>query len=161
MVALTLFKESKIFQGLNETQLKKVAAIAREEQHAAGAVLFKEGDDANHVFLVEEGKIVLEMKTELGPHRPIKQVAVDMITKGEVLGWSALIEPYKYTLSALCIEPVKVVAVDGARLRELLGQDTAIGYEVMKGVARVIASRLNHTRIMLMSERGLALLTEY
>ncbi|MBI4330481.1 MAG: Crp/Fnr family transcriptional regulator [Chloroflexi bacterium] len=161
MVSADVFKEFAIFGGLNEAQLKRVAAIAREESHPAGAVLFKEGDSAGSLYLVKEGKIVLEMKTEASPHRPIKQVTVDMITRGEALGWSSLIEPYKYTLSGLCIDPARIVVIDGAKLRELMKQDNAIGFEVMKGIAKLLSTRLNHTRIMLMSERGLAMLTEY
>ncbi len=54
----------------------------------------------------------------MGAAKPPMQVTVDLITKGDAMGWSAVIEPYVYTLSARCIDDSKAIAFDGAKLRE-------------------------------------------
>jgi hypothetical protein len=59
------------------------------------------------------------------------QVTVDVVTKGDAMGWSSVVEPYIYTLGAQCIDN-----------------------------AKVIATRLTHTQIILVGERGLSVLTE-
>jgi len=38
-------------------------------------------------------------------------------------------------------------------------EDCGMGYEVMKGLTRLLANRLNHTRVLLIGERALATLT--
>ena len=76
------------------------------------------------------------------------------------MGWSAVIEPYVYTLGARCIDDSKAIALDGAKLRELLNEDSALGYKFMQATTRVIATRLTHTEIILIGERGLSVLVE-
>jgi hypothetical protein len=38
-------------------------------------------------------------------------------------------------------------------------EDCQMGFEIMKGLTRLLASRLNHTRVLLIGERALATLT--
>ena len=51
--------------------------------------------------------------------------------------------------------------IDAAKLRALMDADCELGYKVMQATAKVIASRLTHTRIILVGERGLSHLTDY
>jgi CRP-like cAMP-binding protein len=101
------------------------------------------------------------MENYMGPGKPPMQVTIDIISKGESMGWSAVVEPYVYTLSARCLEDTKFIAFDSQGLRDLMDEDKGLGYSVMKAVSKVISSRLTHTRIILVGERGLSTLTEY
>ena len=161
MVAVDLLKEYQFFKGFSGAQLEKLAAIAHDESYAAGAQIYRKGDPAQNFYLVEEGKVVMVMDSYMGPHRPPMQVTVDMVTKGDVMGWSALVEPYIYVFGALCIDKTRVVALEAAKLRQLLEEDNTLGYKIMQATSKVIAQRLTHTTIILVGERGLAALTEY
>jgi len=161
MVTANVMKEFNFFRDFTDEQLEKLAAIATEESHAAGSQMYKKGDPARSLFLLQEGKVVMSLESYLGPHRPSMQVTVDTIAKGEVMGWSAVVEPFIYTLSALCIDNAKLIALDAAKLRNLMEEDSDLGFKTMKAIAKVIASRLSHTRIILVGERGLSQLTEY
>jgi len=44
-------------------------------------------------------------------------------------------------------------------MRALMEEDCEMGFEIMKGLTRLLASRLNHTRVLLIGERALAHLT--
>ncbi len=44
---------------------------------------------------------------------------IDELGPGEMLGWSAVMEPYVYTASAWTTEPCEVIVVNGDGLREL------------------------------------------
>lgn len=156
MVSIKILKEANIFKSLNDAQLDELASIAVSETHRAGTLLYKEGDPATHLYIVEEGKVFLQMETEMGSDRPPMQVTVDTINGGQAMGWSALVEPHKYTLSCLCMENSKLVSFEADKLRELLNQDSALGVEVMKGIVKLLASRLNNTRILLISEMAMA-----
>ena len=160
MVSVDLLKQYNLFKGFSEEQIKKVADIATEESYKAGFQLWKKGDPAKNLYLVKVGKIVLVMDTYMGTAMPPMQVTVDLITKGDAMGWSAVIEPYVYTLGARCIDDSKAIVFDGAKLRELLNKDSALGYKFMHATAKVIATRLTHTEIILIGERGLTVLSE-
>ena len=161
MISPNHLKEFAFFKGFSDQELGKLSGAASEETANAGTQMYKNGDPARGPFLVQEGKVVLLMDSNLGPHRPPMQVTVDVVTKGESMGWSAVVEPYVYTLGALCIDRAKLICLDAPRLRKLMDEDTCLGYRVMKATAQVIANRLTHTRIILVGERGLSTLTEY
>lgn len=161
MSKLEIIKGTRVFRGLNDQQLQSIASIAQEETHAAGHILFKEGEPALNFYILEEGKVLLEMMpAPVRDHAPLSLVTIDVILKGETFGWSALVAPHIFTLSASFTEKSTVAAIGGGKLRELLSADPAMGYQVLTGLSEVIASRLDHTRQILLSERGLALLSE-
>ena len=160
MVSVDLLRQFDFFQGFSNEQIKKLADIATEESYRAGVQIYKKGDPAKKLYLLEGGKIVLAMETYMGTARPPVQVTVDIITKGDAMGWSAVIEPYVYTLGARCIDDSKAIAFDGDKLRELLNKDIKLGYAFMQATAKVIATRLTHTEIILIGERGLSVLSQ-
>ena len=157
---LDALRKSVVFQKLTNEQVKKLATIAAVETHPVGTLLYKEGDPASKFYVVVAGKVVLDMKCEMGPLFPPRQVTVDVITKGESMGWSAVVDPYIFTMSCLCIDETRLVAVDAVKLREFIAQDCELGFEIMKAVAKLIATRLTHTRVLLIGERALGSMTE-
>ncbi len=161
MVPIGLLKEFVFCKEFTDDQLNKLAELANEESFLAGTQMYQNGDPARSLFLIKEGKIVLFIDNYMGPHKPPMQVTVDMITKGESMGWSAVVEPYIYTLGALCIDDTKVISFDSFGLRKLMEEDNNLGYKVMQVIAKVISTRLTHTRIILVGERGLSVLNEY
>ncbi len=159
MTITDVLKKSIVFQRLNTEQIKKLAGIASEESHRAGTLVYKEGGRADKFYIIKSGKVVLDMEPDITPQNlPTQATAVDVVTEGRSMGWSALIYPHIYTLSALCVEDADLVAIDGQKLRGLLKKETALGFEVMSAVAELIASRLTHTRVLLIGERALNLL---
>ena len=161
MVPISLLKEFVFCKEFNDDQLNKLAALASEESFLAGTQMYQNGDPARSLFLIQEGKIVLFIDNYMGPHKPPMQVTVDMITKGESMGWSAVVDPYLYTLGALCIDDSNVITFDAAGLRKLMEEDCDLGFKMMQIVAKLISTRLTHTRIILVGERGLSVLNEY
>jgi CRP-like cAMP-binding protein len=159
MVSAAYLKECNVFEGLNDAQLEKLAALAKEEAYPTGALLYKEGDPSTHLYLVQKGKVFLEMKCDMGPTRPPMQVIIDVVTLRESFGWSAFVEPNLHTLSALIAEPTKMIVFEGGKMKALMEEDCQAGYEIMKGLTRLLASRLNHARVLLIGERALATLT--
>ncbi len=73
--------------------------------------------------------------------------------------------PPQWTRSSIPWEPlhrrISLHRIDAAKLRELMEEDCPMGFKVMKSIGKVLASRLNHTRIILVGERGLSHLSEY
>lgn len=154
-------KDFAFLKDFSDDQLNKLASLAKEENHLAGTNMYQKGDVARSLYLIKEGKVALFMDTDMGHNKPPMQVTVDIITKGESMGWSAVVEPYSYTLTARCLDDTKFIAFDTFQLRKLMEEDCALGFKIMQAVAKVISARLTHTRIILVGERGLSVLTEY
>jgi CRP-like cAMP-binding protein len=161
MIPISALKQFAFFKDFSDEQLTKLTALATEESHPAGVQMYQKGDAARGLYIITQGKVVLFMNNYIGPHKPPMQVTVDMITKGDPMGWSSIVEPYLYTLGALCIDDVQLIAFDAFGLRKLMEDDCALGFKIMQEAAKVISMRLTHTRIILVGERGLSVLTEY
>jgi signal transduction histidine kinase len=150
MVSIQLLRKFSIFKGLGEGELEEIAAVCRGEACEAGTVLFKEGDAARDLFIVVDGQVALEMGVELWSGAPQRQMEVEIATRGEVFGWSALVGSHVRTLSARCVGETRLIAIPGDELRRFLNQDPQIGYKVIDQIAHLVASRLRDTRNKLM-----------
>lgn len=155
MDVIDTLKASELFTGFDEGHLQKVADRCRSESYMEGAKIFKEGDDARELYILSQGEVALEMEVRPVPDRSGIPTAVELVTKGEILGWSALVEPYVYTLSARCMSHCSVLAINGDVFRKLIADDCVLGFEVMKRLSRIVASRLANTRLRLTSGIGL------
>ena len=160
MTAKQVLKECPVFSTLSDADLEKVARSALEKQYEAGTTLFQEGDKAEELLVLQEGKVALQTTLPKASVSASRRITVDVITGNEIVGWSAIVEPYVYTLTAVCLQKVKALSLSGTKLRWLLRDNDHIGYEVLKGLIKVVASRLDDTRQVLVSERLLPLKPE-
>ncbi len=157
MISGTIDKQAlracEVFSALNHDELRKVASSALEKQYDAGTVIFQEGDSADELLVVEEGKVAVQitLPETLGQMR--RRITVDVVNRNEIVGWSALVAPYIYTLTGVCLQAVKVLSISGSELRQLVRDDYSIGYKLLKQLTKVVASRLDDTRQVLISER--------
>jgi CRP-like cAMP-binding protein len=161
MAKLDVIKENYVFQRLNGEQWQKIASISEEKAYPAGQIIFREGDQAKVLYILEEGKVLLEMRVAPYPERtPAPTATIQVVTDGELFSWSALVNPRVLTSSGITASKCRVIMINGEQLVEMMGSDPVMGYEVMTRLAEIIASRLKHSREMLMSERGLSLLSQ-
>jgi len=158
MAIIDTLKSSELFGRLERHHLERVSEICRGGSYAQGTTIFKEGSEAAELYVLTEGRVALEMEVRPVPNRPAIPTAVEVIDKGGCFGWSALVEPYVYTLSARCMTNCTVLAIRGEMLRKTMADNPRLGYEVMKRLAHVISVRLADTRLRLTSGLGLVLL---
>lgn len=135
-----------IFEGLTDDELDRITALCREEVYEAGATIFEEDGAADYLYLLEEGKVALEMELELRPYASPKQTTIEVATEGEVFGWSALVKPHTWTLSAKCMERARVIVIRGCDLLDLFESEPHIGHRMTEMVAQIVALRLRDTR---------------
>ncbi|MBA7617290.1 Adaptive-response sensory-kinase SasA [subsurface metagenome] len=135
---------SQLFERLTDEELDKITGLCSEEVYEAGSTLFREGEVGNRLYIVEEGRVVLEMAIRLGPGSG-RQGTIAVITKGQGFGWWGG-ESYIYTMSARCVDETKVIALDGVKLWRLLEEDYRVGYKVMKRLVGMVTSRLLRAR---------------
>ncbi len=154
MTAKKVLRECTVFSALSDAELEKVASSVLEKQYEAGTVIFQEGDSAEELLVLQEGKVAVQMTLPKAEVRISRSITVEVITRNEVLGWSAIVEPYIYTMAAVCLQRAEALSLSGTKLRMLLQEDPTIGYKVMKGLIKVVASRLEETRHLLISERS-------
>ncbi len=149
MVEASSIKEvlakSQLFHGLPDRDLEKLIAISRPEAYEAGDVILVEGAPAAHLYVIEEGRISVEMRISIGS-KVSRQSTIDVIGAGAACGWSAAFGLHPLTMSTRCLEPTKVIVVEGAPLRRLLVENPPMGTLVVGRLVNIVFSRLQHTR---------------
>ena len=142
MVAIRdVLTKTALFKGLSDAELELVLPLCREQSHSAGFSVLAEGAAAKDLFIVAEGKVMVEMN--LSAYSGMVQDAmIETIPAGEPFGWSAVVGSRVYTMTARCLEATKVIAIDGEQLLALFNDNPSIGFKVMEGLVEVINARL-------------------
>ena len=157
MTAKEVLKESQVFSTLTNAELKQVESAVLEKQYEAGATIFKKGDSADEFLVLQEGKVALQMTLPKEYGQMSRNMSIDIVTRNEIVGWSAVVEPHVYSLTAICIQKVKALSINGNKLRWLMKDNPNISDGVWTGLIKVATLRLEQTRYLLLSERLLTL----
>jgi len=136
---LEFLEKVDIFKGFDKKQLDAVKKRGQEKKYLYADKLFAEGENADRIWLVIDGKI--DLRFDL-PGRPTSEEnTVFSITAAETLGWSSFVPPYKYALSAYsATKSCKILQISKDHLLECFEKDPRMGLIFMTNVA-AIASR--------------------
>ncbi len=145
---------SSVFQGVPEEDLQLLVPLCQEKMAIKDALVLKQGEPARFLYLVDEGRIGIQMNLERPDGSSTGPKAVASIGPREAFGWSALVQPYRSTLSATAVEMSRLIALEGSTLLEHLGRHPNTGYLVMVNVASLIAELLAETREALVYDRS-------
>jgi len=146
-IAPEILKEMDIFEFLKLEKLKDIAELAKFEEFKQGNLIFKEGDRAEKIYMVFEGRVSIEIEIYLR-----KRVSVYTLAKGSFFGYPSLLRTRKFTTYARCLDNVKVVSIAVDELVDkIFKKDCLLGYLVMARNAELIAKKLADTRMQLLS----------
>lgn len=148
MLSPETLRGSSLFAGMDPAFFDEIAMLGDEVEYLEGEWLFREGHKADAVFLLIEGSVELKINFDEAGER---QQDLTTLVTGNFLGFSALLEPYVYTLSAAATTKTRAAKIDAAGLRKLMENNPAIGYRLMSGLASVIAERLTNLRMQFVS----------
>jgi len=114
-----------------------LAAIAGHAAFVSGDVVLRDGAPTPFLAVVEEGRVGLRLSV---PERGNQTVVT--IEPGELVGWSAVVPPYRATAEAVALEPTRLQTFDAARLRELLATDRELAAELLPVLLACVSDRL-------------------
>jgi CRP-like cAMP-binding protein len=151
-VTIEELKSIPFLHDLAPEHIQNLASIARVEDYPARSTIFSEHDRAESVYLVVSGEVSI---VAFEPGVGCRQLTT--VGKGEILGWSPMLERGRFTATAQTQIPTRVVVWAGSALRALCRKDTELGYEFMRRVADLLADRLLSTRLHMLKLRGIEL----
>lgn len=150
MVSPELMRRYPFFAFMAHLHQQEVAMISDEVDVPANTILFAIEDKADALYLLLSGSIDLHYVV-VDENLPAlrKDFMIGTINPGEVLGISAMIEPYVLTSTAVTTQPSTVLKIDAIALRDLCEQDHDLAYGLQKQLARTTKERLHATRVLL------------
>ncbi len=139
MVNSEELKSIVILTHLTGEMIPKVAELATVMTVKKGEYIFKEGDFAENLYSVLEGKVALEVeKDSNGP------VRIKDIWPNRTFGISALVDmdEKKCISHAKAVEDTKIVRWTATDLEKLFYEDFKLGFIFMQRVTTILKDRL-------------------
>src|SRR5260221_8292100 len=121
--------EHPFFSGMDAEHLETIAEAASMAKFNAGAILFREGEPADRLFLIAHGSVALEAHDLADGTVPVQELEA-----GSVLGWSWVFRPFAWLLQARSIEPTEAVSVNGGQLLSAGPRRPKVRYLFMRSV---------------------------
>ena len=144
---LEYLSNHEFFGGLSDETLKFLSDCSNTSEIEKGQVLFKQGEAADKFYVVRKGQISIQIQAIMGPSLEIQSLGQD-----QVLGWSWLISPYRWSFQAKAMEDSELLVFDGAAILNRCEQDPKFGYELLKKFAELMSVRLDVARKKMMDE---------
>lgn len=141
-----ILDEVYLFKGIDFKVMNEMTNICSEESYAKGTVLFKKDEEANCLYILEEGTVNLVIQNG-------GTITYRLTEPGEVFGWSAMLEAGSYTASGVCATDLKVVKIEREKLKKIFKLYPDAGIKILKRLAGVFSKRLSNAYRDLLSAR--------
>lgn len=145
----SVLSEHPFFQGLDQKYITLLVGCASNVVFHPGDYLMREGQQANHFYIIRHGRVAIEIAA---PHKGI--LPLQTVGEGDILGWSWIVPPYRWHFDGRAVELTRAIALDAECLRDKCEEDHDLGYELMKRFAQVMTQRLSAARLQLLDMYG-------
>lgn len=119
-----------IFKGLDINQIELLKPLFKRFSCSPGTVIFQQGDQAEFLYLVIEGKVDMSFKPYDGT-----PITISHVGKGGLFGWSAIVGSDAYTSTAIAIEDIDAFRVHGGDLRKFCQNHPESGKDILERLA--------------------------
>jgi CRP/FNR family transcriptional regulator, cyclic AMP receptor protein len=143
-------REAELLTGVHPRDAAAVLSLGHTVGLATGDKLFRLGDEADHLFTINRGRVALTLPMSVRDRD--EDILIDERASGQTVGWSALIPPHRFTLTATALAETEVVALPRTALVQYFTDNPAVGYAVTRNVASVIGQRLQVFQAMWLRE---------
>lgn len=140
-----LLAEHPFTSDLSVDQITLMARTASVEEFEEDDFIFHEHEEARWFYLIISGNVALKISAPGSGPIPIQTIAA-----GQALGWSWMMPPYKWHFGARAITRVTALRMDAGYLRRTMEENAELGYAVLYRMNRVLAERLQATRLQLL-----------
>jgi CRP/FNR family transcriptional regulator, cyclic AMP receptor protein len=124
--------------GLPTIVNERLLDMALVAEYAAGDTILREGAAVPFLGVVEAGRVALRLHV---PGRGSSTITT--IEPGDLIGWSAVVPPYRATSEAVALEPTRVRAWEASALRERLAIDPELAADLLPAVLACVSDRLS------------------
>lgn len=146
MSELRTLSQSAIFEGIAPSVVEQLCSKGRQVSTDSGHRLFDRDGNASELMILQEGAVDLVFPLQV--MSVTREVAMDRLQPGDVVAWSSLVHPYRFTLGAQCATRCVLTVLPRATLEEFFGSDPLTGHLFMRNLAGVIGRRLQKMQMM-------------
>lgn len=133
MEKFNLLKNSRLFAGLDDSELKKVAAIIELKKASKNQILFFEGDQANGFYLLLEGRIKIYKSSPDG-----KEQILHMISPGQIFAEAAIFHGNRFPANCMAADDSLVAFIPKNEFVGLIEQSPQISLKIIASLSAFV-----------------------
>jgi CRP-like cAMP-binding protein len=138
--AVELLSKISLFAALQPSYLRRIANLGVEESYEADALIFKEGEQGDKMYLILSGAV------RIGRQLPgAGEEALAVLRAGMHFGEMALIDDFPRSADARAHEPARLFVIHKKDMGDLLFVDRDLAYDLLWSFVRTLSSRLRDT----------------
>jgi uncharacterized membrane protein len=120
-----------IFESLDDEAADTICSMLSTEECDAGATLFRAGDAGDSMYLIEDGKVQISMKSSDG-----EELILAMLGPGDFFGEMALIDGNPRSANASVIEPSRMAVLSRQHFLSFLDTSPNVAIEMLTALSR-------------------------
>ena len=146
MDLVSILSQVELFDGLNEPELQKVAAICERRDYAAGDIITHQGETGDELFVIWDGLVEVVLResaaTDLQPRTVVN------LGQGQVFGEMALVDfgPRSATVRVIS-KRATLQSIPRDAFLALCDENHRMGYVVMRNMAADLSFKLRHQHL--------------
>jgi CRP-like cAMP-binding protein len=146
MELISILSRVELFDGLNEDELQKVAAICEKREYPTGSVITHQGEPGDELFVIWDGLVEVILR-ESSPSEDQPKTVVNL-GQGQVFGEMALVDfgPRSATIRVISNTAV-LQAIPRDAFLALCDENHRVGYIVMRNMAADLSFKLRHQHL--------------
>jgi len=133
MDKFNLLKNSRLFTGLDDSELNKVAAIVELKKADKNRILFFEGDEANGFYLLLEGKVKIYKASPDG-----KEQILHMISPGQVFAEAAIFHGNRFPANCMAADDSLVAFIPKNEFISLIENSPQISLKIIASLSAFV-----------------------
>jgi CRP/FNR family transcriptional regulator len=122
---------SRVMRVLSDEELDRIVPLLSERRFQQKQNLFVTGDPVERVYLLLQGRVKIFQVADNG-----KEVIVDIVGRGDVVGDMAIVENGERTASAQAMEDTTALSISWEDFSHLLQQSPRLGFVMVELMAR-------------------------
>lgn len=154
-IAWYLRQWSRLLNVLNDEELDRLIPLLSERSFRPRQQLFSTGEAPDRVYLLLKGRVKVYQVAENG-----KEVILDIVTKGGIVGDMAIVENGERTACAQALDDAVAVTISWEDFTYFMQQSPRLGFAMVELMARRLTG-MQRTMLSLVSKPVSARLAEF
>lgn len=133
MTDVDLLRSTELFADLSDEALQRVGDASTSRVLRRGDVIFEEGSEPDHLYVVESGRIAIASKSIDG-----RESVFALMERGALFGEMGLLDGRGRSAEARALEPSQIIEIPYEPVRAAFDEDP----QLLWGVVALLAGRL-------------------
>lgn len=125
--------DMRLFRDMDAEALGKISSQMNYMKVQEGELLTLKGQNAHTFYVILSGSFMISFNEDR---------AFTLHERGQIMGWSSVVTPFRYTGTAMALTRGEVLCLSSASFLELLRGDARISDMLMKKINAIVTDRL-------------------